>query len=122
MDQHSSIAIEVSRNLMRVTLGGFFENSKLPEVARQLQQERKQLTCDRNKQLTLVDVRAMAIQPQESVSAFEQIIANPEFASERLAFVVPHTLLRMQVQRASSSREAAYFDRVEAAEQWLFAR
>ena len=122
MDQHSSIAIEVSRNLMRVTLGGFFENSKLPEVARQLQQARKQLTCDRNKQLTLVDVRAMAIQPQESVSAFEQIIANPEFASERLAFVVPHTLLRMQVQRASSSREAAYFDRVEAAEQWLFAR
>ncbi|WP_298279538.1 MULTISPECIES: hypothetical protein [Alphaproteobacteria] len=122
MDQHSSIAIEVSRNLMRVTLGGFFQISKLSEVARQLQQAREQLTCDRNKQLTLVDVRAMAIQPQESVLAFEQIIANPEFASERLAFVVPHTLLRMQVQRASSSREPAYFDRVEAAEQWLFAR
>ena len=120
MDQNFSINIEVSRDLMRVTLGGFFEVAKLASVSEQLRRAKAQLRCAPNQHVALIDVRGMSIQPQDSISTFERIIREPGLVARKLAFVVPHTLLRTQVKRAASSRDAAYFDSVEAAEHWLF--
>lgn len=54
------------------------------------------------------------------MAAFQQVLSNPAVTSRKLAFVMTRSLARMQIKRAAASRDAAYFERVEDAERWLF--
>ena len=69
------------------------------------------LRCRQNEHLTLVDIREMDIQAQDSVVAFQRVLTDPSKTSKRLAFVVARSLARMQIKRAADSRDARYFSR-----------
>ena len=80
-----------------------------------------ELRCPPNAHLTLNDVTGMLIQPQETVAAFQAMLAAPEYRSRRLAFIVPPTLARNQLMRALASRgEGRCFEDPDEAEAWLF--
>ncbi len=77
------------------------------------------LRCLPNQHITLVDMRGMVIQSQDSVDRFQAILGNPAIKSRRIAFVVARSLARMQVKRAAASSNAAYFMEMDEATAWL---
>lgn len=78
------------------------------------------LGLPKNQHLTLNDVRDLKILPQETLAAFCDMLADPDYHSRRLAFVVGPTLVRAQVMRAIGERdEVRCFDNPAEAERWL---
>lgn len=76
----------------------------------------------KNAHLTLNDVRELKILPQDTLAAFCDMLADPDYHSRRLAFVVAPTLVRAQVMRALGSRgQARCFEDPAEAERWLLA-
>jgi hypothetical protein len=63
----------------------------------------------------------MKIQSQDVVTAFREMLGDPEQRSRRLAFVASQTLARGQLIRALSNREARCFEDAASAEAWLLA-
>jgi hypothetical protein len=122
MKPEFSIDVDVPRSLVRITMSGFFEPEDIGRFVAARDLAHRQLTCGRNEHLTLVDIRGMHIQSQESVGQFAKLLGNPQFASKCIAFVVTQSLARMQIQRAAAGRGAGFFiDDPVAAEQWLLA-
>jgi len=101
-------------------MSGLFTPSDIEDflVARHV--AHAELGCAPNMHVTLNDVRGMKIQPQESVTGFQEMLAAPDYRSRRLAFVAARTLARSQLMRALSNREARCFEDVAHAEAWLF--
>lgn len=119
MQPNFAFEVEPDRNLVRIWLGGFFSPLDVAAFVKERDRAHQRLRCSPNQHVTLVDIRAMAIQPQESVAAFQQMLSNPAVTSRKLAFVITRSLARMQIKRAAASRDAAYFESVEDAERWL---
>ena len=121
MAPHFFIETDVPLRLMRITLAGFFVAEDIDRLAAARDQSLRAMGTAPNAHRTLVDIRDMDIQSQDSVHLFQQVLANPLTASARLAFVVARSLARMQLQRAAHSRDAHYFTTVEEAEAFLLA-
>lgn len=121
MDATFSIHIDVDRDVVRADLSGFFTVEDIARFVVVRDRAHRDLKCAQGAHVTLVDVRNMQIQSQESVAQFQRMLANPASQGRKIAFVVSQSLARMQAQRAASGRTAAYFGSVEAAEDWLFA-
>jgi len=122
MDAEFSLRVEPERDLVVVTLLGFFTVEDVARFTKARDAAHLQLRCRANQHLTLVDVRGMRIQSQESVAAFQQMLANPGTQGRAIAFVVSQTLARMQAKRAVSDRVSAYFQSSSDAEDWLFSQ
>lgn len=121
MTAHFTVCADPARDLIRITLSGFFAADELAAFRDSLASAHTQLTCGPNRHITLVDASAMKVQSQDMVAAFRDVLADPAFHSRRLAFVVDPTLLRSQVRRALDGRAAQWFANRPAAEAWLFA-
>ncbi|GAA0675399.1 hypothetical protein GCM10009102_29560 [Sphingomonas insulae] len=103
-------------------MSGFFSPADICRFSEARDDAHHMLRCGPNEHVTLVDIRGMQIQGQESVAEFAALLSRKEHASKRIAFVVSQSLARLQIQRAASGRDAGYFiDDPIAAEQWLFA-
>ena len=119
MNAHYSIRIDPERDLVHIELAGLFGEEDIPTYRNERRAAHAQLRCGANAHFTLVDLRELKIQPQESVAAFQAILANPEFRSRRIAFVVAPTLTRSQLLRALAGRGTCCFETVAEAEAWL---
>ena len=117
-----SFDVEPERDLVRITLAGFFTPDDVARFVAARDAAHRQLRCAPNAHATLVDMRAMQIQSQETVTAFQQVLGDPRTVSRRLAFVVARSLSRLQIKRAAAERSAAYFTTMEEAESWVLAR
>lgn len=121
MTPRMSIDVEPGRDLVRITLAGFFTPADVTRFVAERDAAHNRLRCGPNQHLTLVDMRAMHIQSQDSVDAFQRVLGDPRTVSRRLAFVVARSLSRLQIKRAAANREAAYFTEIDEAEAWLLA-
>lgn len=83
------------------------------------EEARAQLGAVPGGHVTLVDMRGMHIQTQESVAGFARVLANPRNRARRVAFVVERGLSRMQIQRIATAPSARFFPTIAAAEAWL---
>lgn len=114
------VEADPDRNLVRIKLSGFF----LPEDIQGFLEVRRAahatLRCGPNEHVTITDVTAMKIQPQETVAAFGEVLSAPQYRSRRLAFVTGPTLARSQLIRALVNRDARCFEDHFLAEVWLF--
>lgn len=120
MDARFSIHVDAGRHLVRANLSGFFTVEDIARFVVVRDRVHRDLKCAQGEHVTVVDVRNMQIQSQESVAQFQRMLANPASQGRKIAFVVSLSLARMQAQRAAGERTAAYFSSVEAAEEWLF--
>jgi hypothetical protein len=116
-----TVSADPARDLIRITLSGFFDAQELGALRDGMAAAHRNLTCGPNRHITLVDVSAMKVQSQDMVAAFGGLLADSSFHSRRLAFVIDPTLLRSQVRRALDGRDAQWFGTRMAAEAWLFA-
>jgi hypothetical protein len=114
-----SLKVDAERNLLRVTLAGFFEPADIAAFVQARNAAYALLRCAPNQHVTLVDIRDMDIQSQDSVAEFNRVLSDPAGKGKRLAFIVAKSLARLQVKRAAAGRYAAYFVSEDDAEQWL---
>ena len=116
-----SITADPDRDLIRISMAGFFMPEDIAAFLVERSRAHAKLRCGPNRHLTLNDVREMKIQPREAVAAFREMLADSNYHSRRLAFVVAPTLARGQLARALAGRRDVqlFVDPVEA-EAWLF--
>jgi hypothetical protein len=114
-----SFTIDERRDFVLMKLGGFFAVEEIVAFDLARRAAYRQLRCKPNQHVTLIDMRATAIQSQEAVDAFTRSINDPATKSRRVAFVVSKSLARLQVQRVASKADAAYFTTPEEAKLWL---
>ena len=121
MNSHFSFEVDRRRDLVKIRMSGLFSQADIEAFIEARHQAHAKLNCPPNAHVTLNDVTGMLIQPQETVAAFQAMLAAPEYRSRRLAFIVPPTLARNQLMRALASRgEGRCFEDPEEAEAWLF--
>lgn len=120
MDARFSFEVDPSCDFVRITMGGLFSLGDIADFIEARYQAHRQLQCGPNAHVTLNDLRELKIQPQETVAAFREMLAAPDYRSRRLAFVAGQTLARNQLLRALGSRDARCFGDPITAEAWLF--
>jgi hypothetical protein len=119
MTPRFSVEVDPALDLVRIYLGGFFRPEDVPAFVARRDVAHRQLRSAPNEHVTLVDMREMAIQPQDVVAHFGAVLNNKAMESRRLAFVTAKSLARLQVQRAADKRNAAFFSDMNEAEAWL---
>jgi len=115
-----TITAEPERDLIRISMRGFFDADAIARFVEVRALEHAKLRCGPNQHLTLNDIREMKIQSQDVVARFHALLADPAYRSRKLAFVVASSLARMQLIRAVGERHATYFTSIAEAEAWLF--
>jgi hypothetical protein len=116
-----SFDVDPARDLVQITMAGFFTPADIIAFRAEQDSEHRKLTCAPNHHLTINDITGMKVQSQEMVASFQAVLANPAHRSRRLAFIVSRTLARSQVMRALNGRHARCFENRAEAEAWLFA-
>jgi len=116
-----SIDVDPSRNLVRITLAGFFEGGDMARFLAARAAAHTKLTGPANSHVTVADVREMKIQTQDMVIAFQRLLADSAYQSRRLAFVTAPTLARTQLMRALDGRRVRLFGSHAEAAAWVFA-
>lgn len=119
MEAAFSIAVDPSRDLVVMTLSGFFTVADLGRFDAERRVAFRRLRCGPNRHLTLVDTSRISIQAQDMVARFGAVIAEPAFRARRIAFVTASSLARSQLQRAIGGRDARVFTDARDAEHWL---
>lgn len=122
MNDKFSFKVDRAVGLVRITMSGLLTLADVREFYDMRERAYDELGKARNAPLTLNDVRDLKILPQDTLSAFCDMLADPAYHSRRLAFVVGPTLVRAQVVRAVGQRPnvRCFSDPIEA-EEWLFA-
>ena len=112
--------VDAARNLVRLTMSGFFHRQDILAMTAARAEAYRQLNCAPNAHVTLIDVRGLKIQSQETMDAFGAMLGVREFRSRRLALVLAQTLARTQVERVLASRPGVTgFSDPAAALAWL---
>jgi hypothetical protein len=119
MDAHFKIEVDQTHHIVRMTLAGFFAVADIERLTLARDAAHATLRCGPNEHATMVDMRDMKIQSQDSVIGFAELLANPKHRSRKLAFVVASSLARAQIKRAAAGREAGYFTCPLDARIWL---
>lgn len=119
MNANFSIVIELTSNLVRVKMGGFYSDVDVEAFTAELICKMRALQCAANQHSMLCDVSEMNIQSQEVVGMFAKVVGHPKFRSKFLAFVTGSTLARMQAHRLTIREGVKFFSEVGEAEQWL---
>ncbi len=115
-----TIMCDPDRDLIRIAMSGFFTPADINDFLEARRKAHARLRCGPNQHLTINDLRGMKIQPSDSVTIFQHVLADPAYRSRRLAFVIASTLARSQLSRAlSGRRDVGLFDDPHAAEVWL---
>ena len=123
MDASYQIVIEPSRDLMRVTLTGFFTIDQIQALRAGLVAALASLSCPPGTHRSIFDIRACKIQSQEIVQALRSMSESKGITAQRLAIVAGTSLMRMQLRRIiSQDRLARTFDDVRSAENWVLER
>lgn len=123
---HPAFSFEVDerRNLVRFVLTGLFMPDDVSAFLEARREAHAKLTCAPGGHVTLTDLRAIKILPQESVDAWTAHLTDPKTRVRRLAFLVGPTLVRSQLMRALAGRDSRHtrcFTDVAEAEAWLLA-
>lgn len=121
MPAQFSFEIDRPRDLVRIVMSGLFMPEDVAVFFKKRREAHAVLDCAHNQHVTLTDLRAMKIVPQDTLAAFGALLADPESRARRLAFVVAPTLVRGQLKRILAGRDCRCFTDPAAAEAWLFA-
>jgi hypothetical protein len=122
MHPRFSISVDQPRDLVRIVLTGLFMPEDMSDFLEARRNAHEQLACPPGQHVTLTDLRAIKILPQEAVVAWCAHLTDPKTRVRRLAFVVGPTLVLSQLMRALAGRDCrntrCFADPAEA-EAWL---
>lgn len=113
------VIAEPEKDLIQLTMSGFFTESDIRRMRADLIVALTELHCLPNQHKTLCDIREMKIQSQESVTLFQQLVGSEPVRSRLLAFVTSATLARLQARRLTSREGVQFFSDMQEALKWL---
>ena len=113
------VEVDVSRSLLRLRLQGFFSVADVRAFAAVRNAALQRLRCAPNRHLTLCDARGGMLSRREVAAGFQRLLADPRYASRRLAYVADGALAKMQANRVLDRPHLRFFDRPAEAEAWL---
>lgn len=117
-----SVVADRACGLIRITMSDLLTLDDVDGFYAARARAHAELGLPRNMHMTLNDVRDLKILPQRTLAAFVEMLADPDYHSRKLAFVVGPTLVRAQVTRAIGSRpNVRCFAEMVEAEEWLLA-
>lgn len=117
-----TITIDPHRKLIRSKFAGFLTTDEVAEWSRQEQAAVVAMGCGSGEFLLLVDSSGCAIQSQEVIALFQQLVATSEYKARRIAIMRGSSLTRMQTRRVAGDKDyIAHFEGAAEAEEWLFA-
>lgn len=119
MDASFNIKAEPKKDLIHLTMAGFFAQNDIMRMRIALIHALGKLHCAPNQHKTLCDIRNMQIQSQDSVALFQQLVGSDAVRSRLLAFVTSATLARLQARRLTTRDGVQFFSSMEDAERWL---
>lgn len=114
-----NIDVEPAFGLITITLSGFFYPDDAARYVSALRAAQARLQTRPNEHVTLVDMREVKIQLQDSVTLFRGTMTDPTYRSRRLALVTAGGLTKLQIQRAAEGRGASFFTSIAEASAWL---
>lgn len=116
------LTIDARRKLIRTAFEGFLSLEEVTEWGRQEQAAVIAMGCRSREFLLYVDTSRCAIQSQEVVILFQQLIALSERKARRIAIMQGSSLTKMQTRRIVAGVDyIAHFAEPSEAEAWLFA-
>lgn len=122
MSAKFSIRADRACGLIRITMSDLLTLDDVERFYAERTRAHDELGLPRNMHMTLNDVRDLKILPQPTLAAFVEMLADPDYHSRKLAFVVGPTLVRGQVMRAIGERpNVRCFTEMVEAEEWLLA-
>ncbi|WP_326523080.1 hypothetical protein [Sphingomonas sp.] len=121
MSAEHAIIVDPARRLLDVRMGGFYTPDDVRGYRQAIEAASVELGGDPGRQRMICDITEMQIQPQETVAAFAGFMADPRYATRKVAFIVSATLARMQIERAKGGRHAQTFLNRADALAWLLA-
>ena len=107
------------RDLLLLTLSGFFDLAGLADFDRARHAAHERLCCARNRHDTLIAGRELRLQAQDVVTPFRAMLAEPQTRARRIAFVTGAGAIRMQVRRIADRPDIRCFAGFADAETWL---
>ncbi len=113
------VGAERKANLIRLTMGGFFDGATIQQLRAELVEAVASLSCPPNDHVTLCDIRQMDIQSQERVGDFSRLVGSEDLRSRKLAFVTAKSLARLQAKRLTSREGVDFFTDIDTALAWL---
>ncbi|WBO22353.1 hypothetical protein [Sphingomonas abietis] len=117
-----NFTIDPHRKLIRTTFSGFLTADEVMEWSRQEQAAVVAMGCGSGGFLLLVDSSGCAIQTQEVIGLFQQLVATSEYKARRIAIMRGSSLTRMQTRRIAGDKDyIGHFETITEAEEWLFA-
>lgn len=119
MEASFKVIAETDKDMIRLTMSGFFAESDIRRMRTALMVALTELHCAPNQHKTLCDIRRMQIQSQESVTLFQQLVGSEPVRSRLLAFVTSATLARLQARRLTSRQGVQFFSDMQEAADWL---
>lgn len=115
-----TIEAEPARNLIRMTLTGFFDIETIEAFSVTLYAAVARLGCAPNQHIVLCDISGCSLQSQAAVAAFQKVLSEGN-RSRRVAVVSGSSLAWMQARRILDRDELACFEMEPEAMQWLLA-
>ncbi len=119
-DAAFTIRIDPARKLLDIELRGLWDPAIVARFRDALATTLARLPtlgCTLGQQVTLFDMTPFAVQPRDVLPLLEQIAADPNVSSRRIAIIVNSTLLKMQARRLAPN--VALFEDREPALAWL---
>lgn len=113
--------IDPAHKLVRSWIDGFLTIDEVMEWSRQEQAAVVTLGCKSREFLLLVDTSRCAIQSQDVVTLFQQLITKSKYKARRIAIMRGGSLIKMQSRRIAAGADyVQLFDETADAERWLF--
>ena len=113
-----SVEIDEQRNLLRLTLRGFWTAETLRAFTAELMPIIAARIVAKGNVDALIDCREFAVQSPEQAAGFQKLFIQPGDIVRR-AVIMPSALGRMQAERALGPNMLRYFSTEQEAIAWL---
>ncbi len=119
--QPYDVTADTARQLLTITLRGFWDMPTFEAFRAEFEKALRTLHHAGGCEVALVDGSEFAVQSQEVLEGFEQVMrANVPYLAKRTASVVPAALNRLQASRVAETLARRDFHSRADAEAWLF--
>ncbi len=104
--------------LTEVVFEGFLDQEEIREFGQAYHAAKASLPKGPEHHITIIDVTEFKIQSQPIADGFAAMLSNPAIRSNKLAFVLGDSPVRMQLRRMIGDN-AKLFDDMDSARAWL---
>ncbi len=115
------VSTDPKRKLVKAQMSGLLTAADVADFAEKEREAVEAMGLGSGEFYLLIDTSQTLIQPQDVVSAFQDLVQNAVYKAKRIAVARKGSLTKSQTRRVLNVRDdTAIFDSIRDAERWLF--